>query len=54
VSAAQAIIDKALPEFTAAAQPGIEVTADAVSPASRTAHLPNRVIDRFWNLLRRS
>lgn len=54
VSAAHAIIDKALPEFTAAAQPGIEVTADAVSPDSRTAHLPNRIIDRFWHLLRRS
>jgi len=54
VSAAQAIIDKALPEFTTAAQPGSEVIADAVSQDSVSVHLPKRVIDRFWHLLRRS
>lgn len=53
LSAAQAIIDKALPEFSSAARPEIEFTVEPVSPVLRIARLPVRVIDRFRNFIHR-
>jgi len=52
LSAAQAIIDKALPEFNAAALTGDECVDDRVSPVPHAASLPVRVIDLLRYLLR--
>jgi hypothetical protein len=52
LSAAQAIIDKALPEFNAIALPGIQRTDLRPRPVLRLKCLPVRVFDRFRRLLR--
>jgi hypothetical protein len=54
LSAAQAIIDKALPEFNAAVLQSANIANQRISQVSRITLLPTRIIARFRRLLRRS
>lgn len=53
LTAAQAIIDKALPEFSAATLPGFEFLTKCLWGLLRIARLPVRALDRFRHLMHR-
>jgi hypothetical protein len=53
LTAAQAIIDKALPEFSAATLPGFEFLTKRLWGLLRIARLPVRALDRFRHLMHR-
>lgn len=53
LSAAKVIIDKALPEISAATLPTVELATKPLSGVQRIARLPIRAFDRFRHLIHR-